>query len=730
MTQEPTPASTSERARLTRRRFLDLCGGVGIGLVPGVSALTLAACGGGGSPDAAPASTVSSAPASSDPPSALTVLENPASASITIQARQVQWMAGKTPAEANAWVYVAEGKTAATGVLGNGLGPYINVRRNSPCAVTWKNAIGASPTEPIKLASPPINVPMDLGTCGRVRTQAPVGLATHLHGARVAAEADGWPLTPISFPGNPYGFAQTKVDTYPNTQRGTLLWYHDHAMDRVGRHVAAGLAGPYCIRDAADDAILALIGGRAHELLCVVQDKMLSADGTRIDYDAGIPHDPGTSNVGSDDAVGRPEFLGRSIFVNGHADAAFWLDRSAWRLRILNASNARTYALALCDPDAIAARSGRVWYTQCLRLIGGDGGLSGKSVPLADTDTLLVTAAQRRDVLVDLSSLPANVTRLRLVNLSLRYLLAVNAATLEAIYTSYEASVYAPASAQFTAADQTLYDALEGPLAAVARIALSPAAAVTPLPSPAAIDAVLADAAAEDDFVWNGSAMTALPGTTLGPNRLVLLMSNTERYEKLRGVNGIAGWGDVQVFEMQAGGTDWMLPFDVDLSTTAQPAAGGPVPADRGYRLARRSFFAEELNADVTLAKAYPALHVPTIRARAGTWERWYVGNLNNSQPISTASGAPDMHPFHIHLVNVIVTRRWQLDDSGAFVEVAASDLALDRIARQDTVAIASNEIVELLVHYPAGYTGDFAYHCHILEHEDMCMMLHYRVDA
>jgi len=33
-------------------------------------------------------------------------------------------------------------------------------------------------------------------------------------------------------------------------------------------------------------------------------------------------------------------------------------------------------------------------------------------------------------------------------------------------------------------------------------------------------------------------------------------------------------------------------------------------------------------------------------------------------------------------------------------------------------------------VHYPTGFTGDYAYHCHILEHEDKCMMSSFRVDA
>jgi spore coat protein A len=54
----------------------------------------------------------------------------------------------------------------------------------------------------------------------------------------------------------------------------------------------------------------------------------------------------------------------------------------------------------------------------------------------------------------------------------------------------------------------------------------------------------------------------------------------------------------------------------------------------------------------------------------------------------------------------------------------------IDATSRQDTVLIPSNQMVELLVYVPPGYTGDFAYHCHLLEHEDMCMMSHFKVVA
>jgi hypothetical protein len=259
------------------------------------------------------------------------------------------------------------------------------------------------------------------------------------------------------------------------------------------------------------------------------------------------------------------------------------------------------------------------------------------------------------------------------------------------------------------------------------RATLQDDAAVPPTPP---LNGVLAGAADDDDFHWNGAQFVPPPAAVFGPNRLILLMSNTEERGGDDSVNGISGWSDVQIFEMDAGGDDWQLPFAVDLATSANPQPGSPSAA-QGYRLARRSFFAQERNADIADAGAYPALHAPTIRAKSGSYERWYVANIGNSQPLSAVSGGtPDMHPFHVHLVNFIVTARWEVDagNPGNFVPLASSDLMLDRVARQDTVLIPSNQIVELLVHFPPGYSGDYVYHCHLLEHEDMCMMSHFSV--
>jgi FtsP/CotA-like multicopper oxidase with cupredoxin domain len=120
------------------------------------------------------------------------------------------------------------------------------------------------------------------------------------------------------------------------------------------------------------------------------------------------------------------------------------------------------------------------------------------------------------------------------------------------------------------------------------------------------------------------------------------------------------------------------------------------------------------------------------VIARAGTYERWYVANVGNSQPLRGDDPGTEMHPFHIHMVNVVVTKRWALsgDAVGGFVELVSAAADLDGTARQDTVLVPSGQLVELLVFYPPGITGDFTFHCHLLEHEDFCMMSHYHVTA
>jgi FtsP/CotA-like multicopper oxidase with cupredoxin domain len=687
----------------------------------------------------------------------------PKSLTIEIEARRVRFSdnaswASQTP---NAWRYVRAGSAeAGCAVLDVALGPIINVWRGETLKVKWVNELGSMPaTRPgdgPTLEMAPINpLPMDFPDPQWKAMNPSVGVVTHLHGAKVKADSDGWPLAPASFAGNPYGFSDHLHYVYDNDQRAAMLWFHDHAMDNTSVQVHAGLAGLYFVRDASDDAIFGLIGGKSQEIPLVIQDRVFDCGFDAVDYWAGVPTD-GAAFV-------RPEYLGETIFVNGRPWPYLTVQRKVYRLRVLNGSNGRTYALALVDPSGwasmAAARPPRVWFSDLLAVIGNDGGLSSVSRRPEPTGHILIAPGERLDLLLDLGGADSTVaSRLRLVNL------AVSSAAAgdwpQAIFQSSEDMSFPGAMQPVPSSlvslkgagdafDPTLLPLLSnlGP-ANVMEFCVDGAATPAPALDRAALDTILASFASEDGFLWDGSSLGADPAK--GPvvaNRFVLLMNNTDPNAASPSPFTGEDYRDTQIWELSrtpGPNAAFDIPFDAPMSAnpTVNPPAGAPSAATP-YYVTRSAFFAT-YPAAKRIDQApygYDQLNANVIKPKAGTYERWYVANIGNQQPLAAgvsdpgkggATNVPDMHPFHMHLVNFVVQRRWRLDpNAGVFDETTgARPLDLDKIARHDTVRIQSNELLELLVYFPPGYTGRYPYHCHLVEHEDMGMMSHFEVQA
>jgi len=637
-------------------------------------------------------------------------LESNQEITIEIQKCKARLKSGVNPTKYNAWCYRTYPATNA--VLNNYLGPIINVQQGQPCKINWVNRISGD-LGGIKLEIPPINVPMPRPGMDAGMMNAPVGVVTHLHGARIKHFSDGWPLDPIGFVNNPHGFPENRLLPYPNDQRATLLWYHDHAMDNTAPHVHAGLAGLYFIRDESDSDIFELLGGK-FEIPLVIQDHVLSADATAFDYDAGLPVDP------SDPPNRRPEFLGDKIFVNGRANPHCHVERRVYRLRLLNGSNARTYALALQNPDDQSLHTDR------LRVIGTDGGLMAKSVQLAKNGYLVMAPSERRDVLIDLTELK-DISKLRLVNLAIASL--VRNDPVEGIFTY--------SMPRDGTQDDGSNSVLPNSLRTAANLDL-PQANILEWRLLYSHDRhkhsdlyedvgeLLVNYADGDGFTYDGNLNTLQANLPVARNRLVLLMNDTlsannQTPPTVPGIN----WTDVQMWEMDdgAGSSHWEFPFAVDLAST-NPAAGSPV-ASQQYRIARSTFQDPAKMPMPPVPGHYHPLARPTIKAKAGSYERWYVANIGN-QALGDPLLVPDMHPFHVHLVNFIVTRRWRQRADGQFELQPKS--VFDGIARHDSIRVHANELLELLVYFPPGYAGNYVYHCHLVEHEDMGMMMHFSV--
>jgi spore coat protein A len=249
----------------------------------------------------------------------------------------------------------------------------------------------------------------------------PVPTVVHLHGGRTPHDSDGYPLD-LVYPADMSAMnthmggmdmggmdmggmdmgAATSGDTsrgsrtylYPLDQRAAMLWYHDHRMDFTGPSVWRGLAGIHLVRDDEEDALGLPSGPR--EIPLMITDRSFAADGSLLypSIDQTLIGVPGVT----DSYVAG--VLGDVMLVNGAPWPAAPVDGATYRLRVLNACNARRLDLRL-DPQPEGG----------LTQIGTDGGLLAAPRRLEHVE---MAPAQRFDMLVDFAAYaPGTVVTLR-----------------------------------------------------------------------------------------------------------------------------------------------------------------------------------------------------------------------------------------------------------------------------------------------------------------------------
>ncbi|OBG94738.1 copper oxidase [Mycobacterium sp. E3251] len=238
-------------------------------------------------------------------------------------------------------------------------------------------------------------------TVVRHRNALPVPVVVHLHGGHTPPDHDGYP-TDFILPqaGQPAamdmarnGVVGQRDYVYPLDQRAATLWYHDHRMGYTGAAVWRGLAGFHLVHDDEEDALPLPRGFR--DIPLMIADRAFAADGS-FRYPAA---DPG--GVTGDYMNG---VLGDVILVNGAPWPVLQTDPARYRLRLLNASNARRYRLQL-DPQPPGGAA--------LVQIGSDGGLLARPV---SHDFIDIAPAERFEVVVDFGRYQRG-TSVRLLNL-------------------------------------------------------------------------------------------------------------------------------------------------------------------------------------------------------------------------------------------------------------------------------------------------------------------------
>ena len=271
----------------------------------------------------------------------------------------------------------------------------------------------------------------------------PVPIVTHVHGAvGVGDESDGyaeaWYLPAASnIPagyadrGTWYDFFAGKAAAsfgavwgpgqatfqYPNLNRASTLWYHDHCLGMTRLNVYAGPAGFYLVRGGpdGDDAVMDNRNGRTavlpgpaprandpfppnktyYEIPIAIQDRAFNTDGslfypnTRAYFDEIVGEYLPTGEFAPQ---WNPEFFGNCIMVNGNTWPFQVVERRRYRFRFLNGCQSRFLILDFAQIPGV-----EVWQ------IGNEGGFLASPVNLTAVadNTLLLGLAERADVIVD-----------------------------------------------------------------------------------------------------------------------------------------------------------------------------------------------------------------------------------------------------------------------------------------------------------------------------------------
>jgi spore coat protein A len=342
--------------QMSRRGFLGLLGGAAAGLA-------LAGCGAGWNPGQTGEALGSAVPLPEAfrvplpvPPVARAVGRDPSGADLYRITQRV--------ADAEILPGV---RTPILGYDGIFPGPTIETRRGQPVVVTHRNEL-------------------------------PVPTVVHLHGGHTPPADDGWPLDLVLPLDGAGGHAHEgmvgdvvvgeRAYRYPSDQRAATLWYHDHRMDFTAPAVYRGLAGFHLVRDDVEDALPLPRGDR--ELPLMICDRSFAADGSFAypGVDQSMRTLPGVEDAWMEGV------LGDVVLVNGAPWPVHDVDAARYRLRLLNASNARRYQLVFAVPGADPLP---------IRQIGSDGGLLAAPQELK---SLTIASGERFDVVVDFSLVP------------------------------------------------------------------------------------------------------------------------------------------------------------------------------------------------------------------------------------------------------------------------------------------------------------------------------------
>ncbi len=223
----------------------------------------------------------------------------------------------------------------------------------------------------------------------------PVPMVTHVHGAHVQPNSDGYPeqwwlpaANNIPAGYAKYGSKYEQADntntvpgsaffSYENTQPAATIWYHDHALGMTRLNVYAGPAGFWLIRGGDYDTAAGVLPGPAptiaggdpnfdaaarakiREIPIAIQDRSFNADGSlfypsdRSFFDGFLGPYIGGMEPSDMPGIWNPEAFFNTMVVNGTTWPKYEVAAARYRLRLLDGCDSRTLNLALFVVDSL-----------------------------------------------------------------------------------------------------------------------------------------------------------------------------------------------------------------------------------------------------------------------------------------------------------------------------------------------------------------------------------------
>lgn len=613
------------------------------------------------------------------------------------------------------WGYNPRNALGVTGIpTQKHLGGIIVAERGIPIQITFQNNL---PNKHILPVDPTI-----MGVAGFQENRTTV----HLHGGEVPWISDGGPFSWFDNAGH-YGDSVSKNGSpniykilnpalkpgqaeyyYPNQQSARFVWYHDHAVGLTRLNAYAGIASGYIIRDLFERGLQLLglpafieKGGR--EIPLVVQDKIFVDDNIGLTDptwgDLGLPTGNGSlwyphvyedrwgSASGSNPSALSspsviPEMFGDTMLVNGVVHPFASVEPRRYRLRILNACQARFLNLQLYEDDGsgqpILSSKGPDFL-----VIGTEGGFLARPVivpsnkpmnfvgentvdPANPGGSLLTAPAERWDVIIDFKG-----------------------------FEGKKFILYNDAPAPFPGGDGLNdYNNSGNGLNTRTIMRFDVASNITgtadkPLKITPSTKLALNPLSLIDRFLVS-------PGTSVVNGAVILPIGITVRQLTLNEV------------------------FDDNGRLIQMLGTNQPVPIPTGYTMDDST-----LDYPNNYARLYDS--VVTESPKVGSTEIWQIANLT-----------ADTHPMHFHLVNVQILARQPFTGYSNGTPTGLGTAREPRPCEQgwkETVKMNPGEVTTVIMKFKlprvpfnvpeSPRTGGYEYvwHCHILEHEEHDMM-------